>query len=620
MPKRKTTTGWNTNGKKKMNKDTRYEERKVAEWQARLAAKQQARESGEELAPATTKGIKKKVHLDVDDDRRTAEMEFELRISIKLLWKQLGKPGKDQFDGRDGTVAEMRRRLDLAASQRNTIRRTLALCLADSDLKAVARRGGCKRKLCESDERIVADLLISGFGQQQARHQINMLREGRGEAHVQKDCIIKVAASDGPFEMMKRKRRRRAAGSTDKNSEWAMARLAQCQQFLAQLGVVAAAPGVEAPPEFCLEQIDFWDEHHEKCMTGCVSPWDYVMPEDPENAGVYMPLAEGGQYPGWHDRMVPKHEQEVRFLCGVGLSADGTRGERRALFEYTGKTVLGVAAFEKAIKAEVARVNALEGGGPWAHTNDYDFASLPGGRYQAWIAHHLNAGEIDLDDLSWRDDVIKHLRGADFAKGTICVTEMIDHVIAEGERAHPPGSRFHGTWMIYHDHLSQWWEEGAQNYLRHLGYYDRQVRCVGVTNAGSKLYRNKVVGNSYELMPLDNHLFSDVKTSVRSHAVWTANLDREDPKRFKMGTPRELSCAFRRVWDPETGVAPTSERIVQDIRRWPGAVQAIVDHDGAVVPSLNKRTGRRKASTASVMHADAVAAHSERLARYAREF
>ena len=65
---------------------------------------------------------------------------------------------------------------------------------------------------------------------------------------------------------------------------------------------------------------------------------------DPNDHSKYMPLAEGGVYPQWHDRMVPKHEQEVLFLCGVALSDDGTKGVRRPLFEYTGKTVLGVTA------------------------------------------------------------------------------------------------------------------------------------------------------------------------------------------------------------------------------------------------------------------------------------
>ena len=86
-----------------------------------------------------------------------------------------------------------------------------------------------------------------------------------------------------------------------------------------------------------------------------------------------------------------------------------------------------------------------------------------------------------------------------------------------------------------------------------------------------------------------------------------------------MGTPRQLSHAFRRVWDPDTGCAPEGWRIVQDIRRWPSSVQAIVDHDGALVPHLNKRSGRRTPLNASVMHADTLSAHAERMAKYENE-
>ena len=43
---------------------------------------------------------------------------------------------------------------------------------------------------------MVADLLVSGFGQRQAQQQINMLRAGRGAKPVAKDVIIRVASED----------------------------------------------------------------------------------------------------------------------------------------------------------------------------------------------------------------------------------------------------------------------------------------------------------------------------------------------------------------------------------------------------------------------------------------
>mmetsp|Transcript_45181 Transcript_45181/g.118587 ORF Transcript_45181/g.118587 Transcript_45181/m.118587 type:complete len:218 (-) Transcript_45181:9-662(-) len=174
-----------------------YGERMVSKWTARLEAKKIAVAQGRE-SPRTEAVLRKKtVHLDPDDDRCQSEKEIETRMAIKLVWRQLEKPLEEAWDGRDGHVAEIRRRLGLAESQRNTIRRTLKLCIADADLSEITHRGGVKRKLSDHDERVVADLLVSGFGQQQARQQINMVRAKRGENLVGKDCILAIIDHGG---------------------------------------------------------------------------------------------------------------------------------------------------------------------------------------------------------------------------------------------------------------------------------------------------------------------------------------------------------------------------------------------------------------------------------------
>eukprot|EP00966_Prymnesium_polylepis_P325385 7381365-Prymnesium_polylepis.1 len=209
-----------------------------------------------------------------------------------------------------------------------------------------------------------------------------------------------------------------------------------------------------------------------------------------------MPLAEGGEYPEWHDRMVPKHEQEVRFLFGVCMLEDRNGemvGDRFKPLEYTGKNVLGCKAFEKAIKAEVSRANGLQGDGVWSKAK-FGFEGLPGGRYQLrrivkgldeaaldpkakaiqhvldrdvavgetvlivhdgrpfqlvanelWSAGKVltltvpawTAAELANRGLGWRAEVIEQLRKG--SPGVICVTELMDHVIDQGNE------KFKGT-------------------------------------------------------------------------------------------------------------------------------------------------------------------------------
>jgi hypothetical protein len=62
-----------------------------------------------------------------------------------------------------------------------------------------------------------------------------------------------------------------------------------------------------------------------------------------------------------------------------------------------------------------------------------------------------------------------------------------------------------------------------------------------------------------------------------------------DPRRFNMGTPKEVWSTLERCWT----IAPTSERIVQDIMKLPDILKKIIECNGCVVQDLNFRTGRR---------------------------
>ncbi|EGB03551.1 hypothetical protein AURANDRAFT_67925 [Aureococcus anophagefferens] len=102
------------------------------------------------------------------------------------------------------------------------------------------------------------------------------------------------------------------------------------------------------------------------------------------------------------------------------------------------------------------------------------------------------------------------------------------------------GTTHEHDFVIWHDALSAWWEDEAQDYLATLGFKDRQVCALDDTNAEFARYSHGLVGDSPELMPLDAHLFSDLSQELWRHVAITSNLPESDPRRFSTGTPAEM--------------------------------------------------------------------------------
>ena len=136
--------------------------------------------------------------------------------------------------------------------------------------------------------------------------------------------------------------------------------------------------------------------------------------------------------------------------------------------------------------------------------------------------------------------------------------------------------------------LGQYWEPEALKYLESKGFPATRLLCAqGCTNVGTR-YAGKLVGNSPELMPLDSNLFSDLEYFIKQHCALTHDLAHDDPRKFKLGTPKDVWSAMTRSW--EMIPAP---RVVQDIKRWETALGDIVEVRGAVVPDIDTCHGRR---------------------------
>ena len=93
-------------------------------------------------------------------------------------------------------------------------------------------------------------------------------------------------------------------------------------------------------------------------------------------------------------------------------------------------------------------------------------------------------------------------------------------------------------------------------------------------------------------MCLDMSLNKDVCECLRMHVSLTQHLDKDNPFRFSLATPKEISRAMMRLVDPApSGVVPTGKRIIQDVDRIDYSMHEIFKAMGKVVPGLATRAG-----------------------------
>ena len=300
---------------------------------------------------------------------------------------------------------------------------------------------------------------------------------------------------------------------------------------------------------------------------------------------------------------------------------DGERyldGKRLPLFDYTGTTILSPKDYDEQLQKEILRVETLKNGGQWIMCirknqkheiyNDDPVKILPKiGNATTQLLHMNNIYVIkDLVEMSdvmiedvqniptarirnWRDLAINAMIGRlveesdrpskeDFRRSPnpylsrygeqkwkevikSCihmrrytdVRDLIDHITKVTKDA---GKRY-----FYHDALSLMTCKGSIEYMRATNVLDMWIRPqLGLFEdyEDLKSYYGRVVGNSPELMPLDKSLNKDTHESVNQHYIITNDLAKDDPCRFGLSTPREVAHSYKRIWHPETGVAPLS--------------------------------------------------------------
>jgi hypothetical protein len=179
----------------------------------------------------------------------------------------------------------------------------------------------------------------------------------------------------------------------------------------------------------------------------------------------------------------------------------------------------------------------------------------------------------------------------------VCITDLIQHIVDETARFYQ-NTEFENTWRFYHDSLSLLTAKDTISWMKTKGYYDRWIHPQLDVNAEFTRYRDNPPGNSPEMMPMDVSLNKDIHESVSRHCSLSRALLKRmdiatDHRAFSLSTPKEGSRAYLRLYHPETGIAPTSKRIIQDIEGVYVAMVKICEAEGAFVPGLADRAGKR---------------------------
>ena len=180
----------------------------------------------------------------------------------------------------------------------------------------------------------------------------------------------------------------------------------------------------------------------------------------------------------------------------------------------------------------------------------------------------------------------------------ICVTDLINHMITATKKV-MKGTKYEGKELFFHDALSLMTAKQSVQWMKETNIYKHwilpELGCNDLVGEHKNCYANRPVGNSPELMCLDMSLNKDVRESFRMHVSINQKLDKEDPRQFSSLCPKDIVKGIYRLLAPnESGVVPTSTRIIQDVDRIEYSLKEIMKAKGHVVPGLCERNGHRK--------------------------
>ena len=169
----------------------------------------------------------------------------------------------------------------------------------------------------------------------------------------------------------------------------------------------------------------------------------------------------------------------------------------------------------------------------------------------------------------------------------MCIIDLAKYMVIEAKKCYA-NTEHENTYSIYHDALTQITHESCIQWMK-TTFVPGENTLVYNRFMFGKRWMGRLVGNTPEVMPLDTCLFQDVKESVRKHVAMSLTIREpgvKDDRLFLMTTPKDAWHAYSWVFDPQTGVAPTSKRILHDIHRVKNAWWEIFKAEGVYAPGL----------------------------------
>ena len=170
----------------------------------------------------------------------------------------------------------------------------------------------------------------------------------------------------------------------------------------------------------------------------------------------------------------------------------------------------------------------------------------------------------------------------------------MDHVISE-ENCLFADTPFAENWTIYHDALPQWWEKPAQDHSRMRGFWHRQWMANDLTNRKIHgRYRNILIGDSPELMPLDSLLLNDLIEGIAFNIFAAGSMGRG--RRYSMGLPDNAWGTMITMWE----TTPSSCSFIQEINLFRKALDRIIEAKVSYTEEYDCRHGHHKATQKAV--------------------
>jgi hypothetical protein len=343
-----------------------------------------------------------------------------------------------------------------------------------------------------------------------------------------------------------KKVRKRKTGSKDQASDWAKARVQRClmTQEMLQAGedidrgetTMKKIREKDMLPLY-LDGIVFADQSHMRAVptggtgqNGSMSEYQYMVAVNKENGS----LDEFGVVPEEREQVKPKYDSYAQGCYAV--CAPDNMPQFLPTFDYTGKQLTSAKSGKRNIEEEMKRAREAVGGG-WKNFNQINPYLQ---RYGTQEEQENDPTMLLSNDPKLMYEVTTHVWYKEMKKKmqSVPVCDFLLHLIHHCERTYSNTLR-QNTYMIWHDRLSILWEKETQAWLANLKcpitgwleqtWADRFVRLRGEYNGKvSKYYQNSLPGDSPELMPLDCHLFNDIKEGTLCNVAFSFFLEDDD--------------------------------------------------------------------------------------------